>query len=101
VAFEEVFKNSLAGLPMGGGNGGADFDPTGKSDTEVRRSRSLSSSVDSVAALQTEFLLQALLRALSKEFFHVSIDLPHGSTAPPSRITTDDCARESLVDIRS
>ncbi len=35
LAFEQVFKNSLTTLPMGGGKGGADFDPKGKSDTEV------------------------------------------------------------------
>ena len=32
-----MFKNSLTGLPMGGGKGGADFDPKGKSDNEVMR----------------------------------------------------------------
>lgn len=37
LAFEQVFKNSLTTLPMGGGKGGADFDPTGKSDMEVMR----------------------------------------------------------------
>ena len=37
LAFEQVFKNSLTGLPMGGGKGGSDFDPKGKSDSEVRR----------------------------------------------------------------
>ena len=37
LAFEQVFKNSLTGLPMGGGKGGADFDPKGKSDNEVMR----------------------------------------------------------------
>ncbi|MCD6061904.1 MAG: NADP-specific glutamate dehydrogenase [Moraxellaceae bacterium] len=37
LAFEQVFKNSLTGLPMGGGKGGADFDPKGKSDGEVMR----------------------------------------------------------------
>jgi glutamate dehydrogenase (NADP+) len=37
LAFEQVFKNSLTTLPMGGGKGGADFDPKGKSDEEVRR----------------------------------------------------------------
>src|SRR5438093_1344355 len=37
LAFEQVFKNSLTGLPMGGGKGGADFDPKAKSDTEVMR----------------------------------------------------------------
>ncbi|GBG03073.1 glutamate dehydrogenase [Azospira sp. I13] len=37
LAFEQVFKNSLTTLPMGGGKGGADFDPKGKSDMEVMR----------------------------------------------------------------
>ncbi len=37
LAFEQIFKNSLTGLPMGGGKGGADFDPKGKSDREVMR----------------------------------------------------------------
>ncbi len=37
LAFEQTFKNSLTGLPMGGGKGGADFDPKGKSDAEVMR----------------------------------------------------------------
>ena len=37
LAFEQVFKNSLTTLPMGGGKGGSDFDPKGKSDHEVMR----------------------------------------------------------------
>ncbi|MCB0735947.1 MAG: NADP-specific glutamate dehydrogenase [Bacteroidetes bacterium] len=37
LAFEQIFKNSLTGLPMGGGKGGSDFDPKGKSDNEVMR----------------------------------------------------------------
>ena len=37
LGFEQVFKNSLTGLPMGGGKGGCDFDPHGKSDAEVMR----------------------------------------------------------------
>ncbi len=37
LAFEQVFKNSLTTLPLGGGKGGSDFDPKGKSDTEVMR----------------------------------------------------------------
>jgi glutamate dehydrogenase (NADP+) len=37
LAFEQTFKNSLTGLPMGGGKGGADFNPKGKSDHEVMR----------------------------------------------------------------
>jgi glutamate dehydrogenase (NADP+) len=37
LAFEQVFKNSLTSLPMGGGKGGSDFDPKGKSDSEIMR----------------------------------------------------------------
>lgn len=37
LGFEQIFKNSLTGLPIGGGKGGADFDPTGKSDAEIMR----------------------------------------------------------------
>ncbi|PLX51258.1 MAG: NADP-specific glutamate dehydrogenase [Desulfobulbaceae bacterium] len=37
LAFEQVFKNSLTTLPLGGGKGGSDFDPKGKSDTEVMK----------------------------------------------------------------
>ncbi len=37
LGFEQTFKNSLTGLPMGGGKGGSDFDPAGKSDAEVMR----------------------------------------------------------------
>ncbi len=37
LAFEQTFKNSLTGLPLGSGKGGSDFDPKGKSDSEIRR----------------------------------------------------------------
>lgn len=37
LGFEQIFKNSLTGLPIGGGKGGSDFDPHGKSETEVMR----------------------------------------------------------------
>ncbi|OTA87283.1 hypothetical protein M434DRAFT_81444 [Hypoxylon sp. CO27-5] len=37
LGFEQIFKNALTGLSMGGGKGGADFDPKGKSDSEIRR----------------------------------------------------------------
>ena len=37
LAFEQTFKNSLTGLPIGGGKGGSDFDPNGKSDAEIMR----------------------------------------------------------------
>ena len=37
LGFEQTFKNALTGLNMGGGKGGSDFDPKGKSDREIRR----------------------------------------------------------------
>ena len=37
LGFEQIFKNSLTGTPIGGGKGGSDFDPKGKSDAEVMR----------------------------------------------------------------
>lgn len=37
LGFEQIFKNSLTGLPMGGGKGGSDFDPKGKSDNEIMK----------------------------------------------------------------
>lgn len=37
LGFEQIFKNALTGLPIGGGKGGSDFDPKGKSDSEIRR----------------------------------------------------------------
>lgn len=37
LGFEQTFKNALTGLSMGGGKGGSDFDPKGKSDNEIRR----------------------------------------------------------------
>jgi len=37
LGFEQIFKNSLTGLPIGGGKGGSDFDPKGKSDNEIMR----------------------------------------------------------------
>ncbi|MBW5395791.1 Glu/Leu/Phe/Val dehydrogenase dimerization domain-containing protein, partial [Brachyspira hampsonii] len=37
LSFEQIFKNALTGLPIGGGKGGSDFDPKGKSDNEVMR----------------------------------------------------------------
>ena len=37
LGFEQVFKNSLTGLPLGGGKGGSDFNPKGRTDSEVKR----------------------------------------------------------------
>ena len=46
LAFEQTFKNSLTGLPMGGGKGGANFNPKGKSDAEVMRYRHIGPDTD-------------------------------------------------------
>ena len=37
LGFEQIFKNALTGLPIGGGKGGSDFDPKGRSDGEIMR----------------------------------------------------------------
>jgi len=59
LAFEQIFKNALTGLPMGGGKGGSDFDPKGKSDAEVMR------------------FCQAFMTELSK-YIGASTDVPAG-----------------------
>ena len=59
LAFEQIFKNALTGLPMGGGKGGADFNPKGKSDSEVMR------------------FCQAFMAELSKHIGH-RLDVPAG-----------------------
>lgn len=66
LAFEQVFKNSLTTLPMGGGKGGADFDPIGKSDNEIMR------------------FCQAFMTELSK---HIgpNIDIPAGDIGVGAR----------------
>jgi glutamate dehydrogenase (NADP+) len=52
LGFEQTFKNALSGLSMGGGKGGSDFDPKGKSDNEIRR------FCVAVCALPSVFLTQ-------------------------------------------
>ncbi len=59
LAFEQIFKNALTGLPMGGGKGGSDFNPKGKSDGEVMR------------------FCQAFMSELSKHIGH-RLDVPAG-----------------------
>ncbi len=59
LAFEQIFKNALTGLPMGGGKGGSDFDPKGKSDGEVMR------------------FCQAFMAELSRHIGH-RLDVPAG-----------------------
>lgn len=59
LGFEQIFKNSLTGLPLGGGKGGSNFDPTGKSDAEIMRF--------------CQSFMQALFRYIGPE-----IDVPAG-----------------------
>lgn len=59
LGFEQIFKNSLTGLPIGGGKGGSDFDPKGKSDNEIMR------------------FCQAFMTELSK-YIGADIDVPAG-----------------------
>jgi glutamate dehydrogenase (NADP+) len=55
LGFEQIFKNSLTGLPIGGGKGGSDFDPKGKSDTEVMSfTQSLMTSLYKVIGQNTD-----------------------------------------------
>ena len=59
LGFEQVFKNALTGLPMGGGKGGSDFNPKGKSEGEIRR------------------FCQAFMSELFR-YLHPSTDVPAG-----------------------
>jgi glutamate dehydrogenase (NADP+) len=59
LAFEQIFKNALTGIPMGGGKGGSDFDPKGKSDNEVMK------------------FCQAFMGELSRHISH-RLDVPAG-----------------------
>ena len=66
LAFEQIFKNALTGLPMGGGKGGSDFDPKGKSDAEVMR------------------FTQSFMQELSKHIGHRT-DVPAGDIGVGTR----------------
>ena len=66
LAFEQIFKNSLTGLPIGGGKGGSDFDPKGKSDDEIMR------------------FCQSFMLELSKHI-RPSIDVPAGDIGVGAR----------------
>ncbi|HRJ29322.1 MAG TPA: NADP-specific glutamate dehydrogenase [Cyclobacteriaceae bacterium] len=59
LAFEQIFKNALTGIPMGGGKGGSDFDPKGKSETEIMK------------------FCQAFMSELSRHISH-RLDVPAG-----------------------
>ena len=69
LGFEQIFKNALTGLNMGGGKGGADFDPKGKSDNEIRK------------------FCCAFMSELGKHI-GADIDVPGTSLFPPSPSST-------------
>ncbi len=66
LAFEQVFKNALTGIPMGGGKGGADFDPKGKSENEIMK------------------FCQAFMGELTRHIGH-RLDVPAGDIGVGSR----------------
>lgn len=67
LAFEQVFKNALTGLPMGGGKGGSDFDPKGKSDSEVMRfTQSFMQELAKHIGHRTDVLLAILVLVVEK-----------------------------------
>ncbi|RMG68300.1 MAG: NADP-specific glutamate dehydrogenase [Bacteroidetes bacterium] len=66
LGFEQIFKNALTGLPMGGGKGGANFDPKGKSDNEIMR------------------FCQAFMNGLAN-FIGADVDVPAGDIGVGSR----------------
>lgn len=66
LGFEQIFKNSLTGLPIGGGKGGSDFDPKGKSDAEVMR------------------FCQSFMTELSK-YIGANVDVPAGDIGVGAR----------------
>ncbi|KAG7356346.1 glutamate dehydrogenase [Nitzschia inconspicua] len=66
LGFEQIFKNALTGLPMGGGKGGSDFNPKGKSDAEIRR------------------FCQAFMTELFR-YLHPSTDVPAGDIGVSGR----------------
>ncbi len=66
LAFEQIFKNALTGLPIGGGKGGSDFDPKGKSDDEIMR------------------FCQSFMNELQKHIGH-NLDVPAGDIGVGAR----------------
>ena len=64
LGFEQILKNSLTGLPMGGGKGGSDFDPKGKSDGEIMRFKELVASILGCEAKDAIPEMNALLQRI-------------------------------------
>ena len=78
LGFEQIFKNALTGLPLGGGKGGSDFNPKGKSDNEIR----------------------SFCRAFMTELYRhigIDVDVPAGDMGVRSDISTVCTNRSSTV----
>ena len=75
LAFEQVFKNSLTTLPMGGGKGGSDFNPKGKSDNEIMRFCQSFMTEFSDILVQIQMFLQVILELEEEklDFYLVNI----------------------------
>ena len=78
LGFEQIFKNSLTGLPIGGGKGGSDFDPKGKSDREVMA------------------FCQSFMTELCK-YIGADTDVPAGEQEQEKSALCSDSTRESAV----
>ena len=74
LGFEQIFKNSLTGLPIGGGKGGSDFDPKGKSDAEVMRfCQSFMTELSFPQAISEPGLVKSALCTVSTRDFAMSL----------------------------
>lgn len=80
LGFEQIFKNSLTGVPMGGGKGGSDFDPKGKSDNEILQFCTVSLIIKSnLKGFLTQFpiLTQSFMTSLYRHI-GANLDVPAG-----------------------
>ena len=71
LGFEQIFKNALTGLPIGGGKGGSDFDPRGKSDNEIMRF--CQASIVTLVQTSTFLLVTSVLAAVKSASSMASI----------------------------
>jgi glutamate dehydrogenase (NADP+) len=60
LGFEQIFKNALTGQPIGGGKGGSDFDPKGKSDNEIKKFVSINAFLELSKLVLTLFAVLRL-----------------------------------------
>lgn len=79
LGFEQIFKNSLTGLPMGGGKGGSDFDPKGKSDNEILQFCTVSNWTNKYFWISKSFTFhsQSFMTSLYR-YIGANMDVPAG-----------------------